>query len=343
MVEQNFVGKSGFHWWWGVVEDRHDPKKLGRVRVRIMAIHTDDKTKIPSDELHWAFPMQPITSAAMNGIGTSPLGVVPGTHVMGFFKDAEASQEPIIMGTFGGIPEEAAKPTKGFSDPRDDSKLVEKLDSAPRKIKTREYECGGANLEDEEKAQNYPREVHPWGAVLNEPDTNRLARNEDIDDTIVQVKKDTRDLGVETAFGSGGTWDEPETPYGSVYPYNHVRETESGHIEEYDDTPGSERTHRYHRTGTFEEVYPDGSRVTKVVMDDYSITLRDNYIHICGDANVTVEGNINIYAKGDANIEVGGDTRVETAGNTEIKTGGTMDLESGGTMTLKAPRIDMNP
>ena len=31
-----------FVWWQGVVEDRDDPLKLGRCRVRIVGYHTDE-------------------------------------------------------------------------------------------------------------------------------------------------------------------------------------------------------------------------------------------------------------------------------------------------------------
>ena len=46
---QNFMGMDGFIWFTGVVEDRNDPSKLGRVRVRCVGFHTEDKTKIPTD------------------------------------------------------------------------------------------------------------------------------------------------------------------------------------------------------------------------------------------------------------------------------------------------------
>ena len=48
-------------------------------------------------------------------------------------------------------------------------------------------------------------------------------------------------------------------PMISSYPNNHVYESESGHVQEFDDTPGAERIHTYHRAGTFEEIHPDGS------------------------------------------------------------------------------------
>ena len=38
---------------YGIVEDRNDPLKIGRVRVRIHALHTDDKQFISSADLPW--------------------------------------------------------------------------------------------------------------------------------------------------------------------------------------------------------------------------------------------------------------------------------------------------
>ena len=58
--------------------------------------------------------------------------------------------------------------------------------------------------------------------------------------------------------------------YGAEYPYNHVHESESGHLIEIDDTPGKERLHRYHRTGTYEEIGALGQRIVKVVNENLS-------------------------------------------------------------------------
>ena len=108
---------GNFVWWEGVVEDRIDPLKLGRCRVRILGYHTNNKQDIPTDGLPWATPMQPITSAAMNGVGTTPLGPVEGTWVFGFFRDGKDAQDPVMLGTVGGIPQEPADPQLGFNDP----------------------------------------------------------------------------------------------------------------------------------------------------------------------------------------------------------------------------------
>ena len=66
-----FIG-GAFAWFTGVVEDIYDPEQMGRVRVRCIGYHTEDKTLIPTYALPWAIVIQPATSAAMSGIGRSP-------------------------------------------------------------------------------------------------------------------------------------------------------------------------------------------------------------------------------------------------------------------------------
>jgi hypothetical protein len=323
------MGLNGFCWFQGVVEDRQDPLKLGRIRVRILGLNTEDKNLIPTEDLPWAFVMQPITSAAMNGIGQTPIGPVPGTWVFGFFRDGEHCQEPVIIGTVGGIPEDAAIPTRGFNDPRNSSNLEEKLSTAPRKIKTRKYVKGsGVTLTPEEQAVNYPRIVHPLGAILHEPDTNRLARNEKIDDTIIQIKKDNKDKGVPIAFG--GSWDEPQTTYNAKYPYNHVEESESGHIKEVDDTPGFERTSEWNRSGTFEEIDKDGNKVSVIVKDNYVVIMHDDNIHIQACKKETIDGDYDLYTKGCLNIQVDGNVNLLVGGNAYQKINGDVNQIVGG-------------
>lgn len=93
--------KDGFVWWVGVVEDRMDPLQMGRCRVRIFGYHNDDKSLLPTEDLPWAIPVQPIVSAAMSGIGITPVGVLPGTWVVGFFLDGDDAQQPAMFGTLG--------------------------------------------------------------------------------------------------------------------------------------------------------------------------------------------------------------------------------------------------
>lgn len=97
----------------GIVENRFDPKKMGRCQVRIVGYHTDDKTVLPTEDLPWALPVQPITSAAISGVGSSPLGPVEGTVVVGWFLDGEDMQQPAFFGCIGGI----SNKDKVFAEP----------------------------------------------------------------------------------------------------------------------------------------------------------------------------------------------------------------------------------
>ena len=69
----------------------------------------------------------------------------------------------------------------------------------------------------------------------------------------------------------------------AVYPFNHVFESESGHIKEYDDTSGVERVGEYHKSGTFYEIDAGGNRVDKVVSNDYHGVKGYNFEHVQGD------------------------------------------------------------
>ncbi len=154
-MKKNFIGLDGFIWFIGVVEDRQDPYLIGRVRVRCFGHHTGNKIELPTEDLPWAQVMLPVTSAGISGIGQSPIGLVEGSHVFGFFRDGEARQEPIVMGSMPGYPGELGNTEKGFYSP------VKGKDMATNPPEGMEY------LDDSEDS-NYPR----W---KNSPDTSQLA------------------------------------------------------------------------------------------------------------------------------------------------------------------------
>ena len=85
----------------------------------------------------------------------------------------------------------------------------------------------------------------------------------------------------------------------TIYPYNKVTETESGHVVEFDDTPGSERITTNHRSGTFEEYHPNGDKVIKVVRDSYTSILRNKYVHVDGYCDVTIDKALKILVNKD--------------------------------------------
>lgn len=101
MTTKNF-GTEGFFWWFGVVEDRDDPQKLGRVKVRVHNFH-GDKIKTPTADLQWAFIVMQPTSASYQKTGLSPTGLMVGSTVVGFFADGSEGQMPMILGSLPGI------------------------------------------------------------------------------------------------------------------------------------------------------------------------------------------------------------------------------------------------
>ena len=122
MAITNYMGRDGFIWFIGVVEDRNDPLELGRVRVRCLGYHTEDLNSIPTSSLPWAHVMHPTTDPAMHGMGNTPSFLVEGAWVCGFFRDADDKQQPVVIGTLPGMPESPggveATYTTGFNDPR---------------------------------------------------------------------------------------------------------------------------------------------------------------------------------------------------------------------------------
>ena len=88
--------------YFGIVENRSDPLELGRCQVRVVGLHTHDKNLLPTADLPWCATMQPTISAAMNGIGHTPIGPVEGTSVVVTYLD-DSMQQGLIMGAVGGI------------------------------------------------------------------------------------------------------------------------------------------------------------------------------------------------------------------------------------------------
>ena len=617
----NIFGEDGFFWWIGVVEDRNDPLKAGRCRVRILGYHLDNKEVLPTADLPWAMPMQPITSAGISGKGNAPVGPLEGSWVMGFFVDGQDKQQPMMMGTIGGLPvktgacvgQESAVQNNQSGVITDGSGNIVK-DSSGNAVTAQsstnstvpvnqvtndnydliiaackkralndhrfiaavlanvEKECGGVTKSEDlsgyantstdrirlvfgnrvdnfTNAQlnvikadpvqfadliygpgsttgrslgninagdgfkyrgrgfiqitgkfnyaaasreiygddrlvtnpdlanqpttaaeivgwfmktnlttgtnntgvNYPggtqndsnilvtsmvvgSDIRKKGAIgqeqlnkvnkfcaqwavgtpggdrisgaaagvpssqpgantnqpdpkhtaptdiLNDPklgnpapfadpnsayprcdyqdrpDTNKLATG-DTSGTIVQAKALNRITGIDTA--NVGSWDEPDAAYCARYPFNHVIESESGHVIEMDDTPQRERIHLYHRTGTFVEIDQNGTYHQHVQGDAYGVYVRNNKVYIKGEYDVTVEGATRILSrdtldievwgtttinvKNDANINVAGNLKtranniyMEATGDLHLKAGGSMYAQAGGTMNIKS-------
>ena len=170
-----FMGKNGFIWFVGVVEDRNDPKNLGRLRVRCLGYHTEKLDDLKTEDLPWAHVMNPITSATVSGLGQTPLGAVEGSWVVGFFQDGADAQMPIIIGTLPGVPSELPTKIPVVISPHIDKP-----------------QYPGKGFQDYINA-NYPK-------YKEETDVNRLAVNDDdLPHATLTIRKADRDIAVGTA------------------------------------------------------------------------------------------------------------------------------------------------
>lgn len=513
-----------------------DPLFLGRCRVRIHGFHSkftkpvsesaDDQPSmdyIPVDELPWALPVTPITSAAMTGIGDAPVGPVEGTWVFGFFMDGDDMQQPVMVGTVGGVEmkddeqkpgittsgtpvpkpetesvkdvpadaptdEKVQQATDGVLGPLDQgdidalkaalgkressndysavntlgyvgkyqfgnmalydlgyskttqasSKVLANADAWTGKggVTSREAflkntaaqeECmdgllrrnyrtllakgtitkdssksevagylaaahlkgcggaaqlkggsdnsdaygtsasayyklgssavGGSNTQPPLPAKDPgigapqintpdrttspadaptsfadsvgfkdPNKIYPkFDDQDKRPDTNYLAYQDHIIKTHIKLKEDQRYEEVEVAL-DGENWSQPLSPYNATYPYNHVYQSESGHVLEFDDTAGNERINLWHKTGTFQEIDTNGTQVNRIIGDGYWVLDRDGFIRIGGKCNITIDGDANVLVKNNANVEVRGnvngkffnDVTSEVSGNFKL-------------------------
>ena len=529
-----------FYWWIGIVEDRDDPLRMGRVRVRIANVHSDNIATTPTEDLPWATPLQSTMSAAVSGIGVSPVGLVTGSWCVGFFMDGEDMQQPIIVGTLGGMPDQIP-----LDDPQENTETVDTnpnvlrasdgtvvVDGSGNPIQTQaepdatneiisetlppltvaqiqklmdaigfkesssvaggrqnytaanrlgyigKYQFGamalatlgyvkapvGAKLDNsvldassnwtgkervrskndyftstkvQEKimfdnlkfnynvlkrkgtintndtagkvagllstahllgaggaisfasgkdskdgngvtgrtyynvgasavgetiplpdapTSNIPPNRNPAGSLNppnkykyfpftdpnkkyplkdyeNLPDTNKLAIGV-IEKTQIEARNNSLRQDVPIVTGEG--WDEPAPAYSAKYPYNQTFQTEAGHLVEFDNSPGHERIHIYHKAGTYTEIDVNGSSVRKVVGDNYEILERNNYLYVRGAYNMTVDGATQILVKNKVDLQVYGETNATFNNNLNMKVAGDMNIISGGAVNIKA-------
>tara|TARA_A200000159_G_scaffold164954_1_gene198063 strand:+ start:2149 stop:3186 length:1038 start_codon:yes stop_codon:yes gene_type:complete len=335
------------NFYYGVVEDRNDPLKVGRVRVRVRGVHTDNKQYIASPDLPWSQVIVPTTSAGLSGFGFNH-SLVEGSTVFGMFRDND-QQDFIVMGVAPGVSQSGYKETPkgeiinrtveaGFNDPRRKTQseyanttdglnppagarpneLTLALDTSPQTPKALklDYEGKGSEIDEYTEADK-TLPYYPLSDYYDESDINRFARGtgtyEHRDDVPVKPKEIERQ---------------------SLYPFNKVLYTESGHMVEMDDTRGYERLAVEHRSGTFYEIHKDGSQVHRVVNDNYTV--------ICKDDEVLIGGKCTIKILGDADIDIHGDADMLVKGNAKLHSDKNLDISASETLSIIAPIVDVN-
>tara|TARA_B110001454_G_scaffold77543_2_gene75091 strand:+ start:958 stop:2100 length:1143 start_codon:yes stop_codon:yes gene_type:complete len=380
MMNNKFLGLNGFLWFVGVVEDRMDPTHTGRVRVRALGHHTQNKLVLPTADLPWAQCLLPTTSSGISGLGQSPSFLVEGSWVMGYFRDGQKRQEPTVLGSLPGKPSELGKTDKGFYDPNF------RLDK-----------------------DGEPTEISVYPTTTDEPDVNRLAvNNKEKEHSSLTARKASRITGIATAdfntttaadgssiaASDGDTFDQTEIPYNAVYPYNHVYESESGHIKEYDDSfvidEDGVRTNHYriyerHSSGTSTEIDNAGNQTNIIKSSHYQLISKDKKVYVAGNSDITIDGRHKLYinknntvdnhydiqigagasiniqvdsgdvnihtVQGKINMNAGSDYNLKVAGNMNVSVSGSITetvegsktSNTSGAVVHRGSTIDLNP
>ena len=336
---KDFMGKNGFQWFVGVVEDRQDPLRLGRLRVRALGYHTPDLTKLPTADLPWGHVMNPITSATVSGVGQSPLGLVEGSWVIGFFTDGIEAQLPCIIGSLPGAPVNLPGVTDNdevYGRSRDASGRTGFEDPLGNFPKYKETDVNRLAVNAKVISTIVETAVQPASETVYEvnPHSSLVLRREDVDTGVSIADIDevetvagilgqfderpgaTSDSEAQIKADLGGEWNEPITTYNAEYPKNHVYETEGGHIREYDDTIGYQRIHERHASGTSYEIDNEGTKITRVKQDQYHIISNDDYIHIQGAAKSTIDKGLKVFVN--KNAEVGNNYNIEVGAGANV-------------------------
>ena len=107
-------------------------------------------------------------------------------------------------------------------------------------------------------------------------------------------------------------------------------------------SPGRERIHVYHKSGTFNEIHPDGTTVTKIVKDNYTAILGDETLSIKGKVFVQVVGDTSIQVDGNTQLQFGGDVDANIDGKLSLTVGNGIEVAGGPSIKQTADRIDLN-
>ena len=345
--------------YYGVVESRADPKQLGRVRVRVLGIHTEDKVLLPTSDLPWATVLS--HDGSNSGLGTTPSFFVEGTWVLvGFFDDH--MQEPYIIGGLPGIPSTKSSnyATEGFTDPNNTYPVA-------------------INVSDvHENARGSITALSPAAR-----DSIRKVSIPSADFDGFEIATVGSNLAV--AQSNGGTFDEPlvvNGTYKPTYPNNHVYNTESGHLLEFDDTTDQKRIAITHSAGSYQEYSNDGTYVSHVVSKmfeivssdksslcegdvietiDKSLKLKVNRLGASGNnydieigenanfnimvrsgaLNMNINGNVNIFSNDDINMSCD-NFRVDASNKVTISSGDKILIDSGGEVDIDGTPINLN-
>jgi muramidase (phage lysozyme) len=300
MIEETGVGIKNPLWFVGVVENRTDPRKEGRVQVRAFGVHGTN-AQVPTESLPWAI--------CISGNYDPNYPIPPlNAWVFGFFIDGRDAQQPMILGL---IPTQMT----GVIDPETNG-----WGAIP-----------SSNVNVDSQGSR--------GVDYGQPQNSRKARGEDIQNTNVLLQEINRLSADFSAALDGLSVEEPAPAYDTQYPYNRVIETAAGHSIELDDTPGGERITVFHNTGSFIEFDNTGVMNIKSVGDLYLGSMKNIVVIAEGRQMIKVKGDAILSVDGNMVQEVSGDLQQIVRGNYELSVGGQLNLNASEEIQARAAKV----
>lgn len=296
-----------FKIYFGIVENNIDTYKMARVQARIIGIHTEEINQSKNSGIpteHLPWIWPIFPITSSSTSGIGTWSIPVNSSIIVCFPLDEEFQRWAYIGTIPSFPREMANNKIGFNDPNEKFPLEERI---------------------------------------NEPDTNRLFRNDNIEKSIIHIKNGEQIQNIYTAsleipgndlnnfttpIVNNDSFNEPKENYAATYPDNIVfesnpKEFKNGHIIEIDDTENNERIHIWHKTGTSISIRNEGEKIEKIINDNVIITLKNkieytNYHKIdtiSGDFRVSISGNelkenygyVKEYIKGNTTRYISGD------------------------------------
>ena len=300
MFEETGIGIKSPLWFVGVVENRNDPRKEGRVQVRAFGTHGTNK-QVPTDRLPWALC---ISGSYDPNYPIPPLN----SWVFGFFLDGRDAQQPMIIGL---IPTQMT----GLIDPETNGWGVIPTQNV-------DLDSQGARATD-----------------FGQPQNSRKARGEEIQNTSVLLQEVNRVEADFSTAVEGLAVQEPAPAYNTQYPYNRVIETAAGHSIELDDSPGGKRITIFHNTGSFIEIDNSGIMNVKATGDLYLSSMKNIIIIAEGRQMVKVKGDAVFSVDGNMIHEVSGDMQQIVRGNYQLSVAGQLNLNAGEEIQARAAKV----
>ena len=250
-----------------------------------------------------------------------------------------------IKVTVTEIDEENINIPEGFQDPR--RKISKQYKGTadgknPQHMSNRTYGLeldlkNSPKRDGDEIGQRYPKEEY---IEEGESSVNKLAR---------QDGKYNEEIYPNNFIEEGGTAGNDKTLFDGTlkdggrnedrgewvkpkYPFNHVYESESGHVVEIDDTPGFERINLFHRKGARIEINNKGE-IHMVAAGGQDVNIQGKNVNIndygIGTLNIRSAGKILMNALGDG-------VKIVTQGKTDIVSSGETKITSLKDVIMKA-------